>query len=588
MKKVIFGGLLAGAISACVHTYKQSESNSDLTRKVSSEDEPQIKMQAASPMNLQNEAPMLVYITYGKNGSAKREAVSAARWNGFDDRFDEASREDFLRKLYFAETRNLPLKGARHAACFQGLAQNVADSFFNADNNVGAIRNIAGGHVEVKASTDGRLLGLKYNHQSDGSVSFRIFNCDAGKGSISENAGPQPPATATNPQRPISIGGGKGVPDSSSENNYGFTIVDSTTDSQVKRRFALRANYDQVPVQTEDAERPWKGLNLRDPVQALKFALMAQVYFYENMANQNANPDDNFIAENSKVRFWCHMPWMNVGLTGREAIHGLTQERDMRASTQIPVFRNATAGSNWGVAYFNAPGCRTLNRIFGSAGQPKAVPDFEQKEVPAPSMRKFDNGTMVTKILFTTADFPEIKDAFSWNANVSEPGSTVRRVKSVRHVQMDISVRDDKLGGVSAALSHWAMAGFYYDPNYDYDKDIKPILKMENPLKQIKNLPKAFLKMRPMGVQTGFDTPATKDTILFPGASANGAGNRLNGPADNPRSSCLGCHGTAGTTVSMSPGFLSFNMFEPYKEKITLDFNQQLALARANYETHIK
>lgn len=70
--------------------------------------------------------------------------------------------------------------------------------------------------------------------------------------------------------------------------------------------------------------------------------------------------------------------------------------------------------------------------------------------------------------------------------------------------------------------------------------------------------------------------------------NSNGSRGRLNGPADNPRTSCLGCHGAAGTSAPMAPGFLSMKMFEPFQNSsIMLDFNQQLALAKANYETEI-
>lgn len=91
--------------------------------------------------------------------------------------------------------------------------------------------------------------------------------------------------------------------------------------------------------------------------------------------------------------------------------------------------------------------------------------------------------------------------------------------------------------------------------------------------------------MRPMGIQTGFDSPETGDTVIFPGAYANGSGGRLNGPADNPRSSCMGCHGAAGTSARMVPGFLSMKMFAPHQNEPMLEFNQQLALAKSNIET---
>jgi hypothetical protein len=59
--------------------------------------------------------------------------------------------------------------------------------------------------------------------------------------------------------------------------------------------------------------------------------------------------------------------------------------------------------------------------------------------------------------------------------------------------------------------------------------------------------------MRPVGVQFGFEP---EESLIFKGAKTNymengvfisrGENALLNGPADNPYSSCLGCHGAAG------------------------------------------
>ncbi len=579
MKRLLFGSFLAITVTACVH----SEQHGSQRKVAGAEDGSRV-------LEWTDEEPKLVYITYSASGDAHRDEISADRWNGVAGGFSNGGREDYLLKMYYANTRDASLKGIRHAACFTGSAPVVAEIFF--DGNRGAeIRNLEKGHAKAVGSSDGRVLGLSFTHTAAnsklGSTSFRMMNCSAGKGSISDNAGKAKVERKTAAaDRPSGGADAKAMAPpkvfnpKSLEKDYGFQILDSSADKSVKRRFVLRADYEKANAQKE--ERPWGRLNLRDKKEAILFALRAQAYFYENMANQSANPDDNFISENNKTRYWCNMPWLQVGSTGREAIHGLTQERDMKPSSLIPVYKDATAGSNWGVAYFNAPGCKAINRVFGSRDNVRKEPDFSS------SAAQFEDGSMIAKILFTTADFPKLKDAFKWNANVSEPGSTVRQIKPVRHIQMDIAVRDSKLGGVSQDLSHWAMAGFYYDPDYDYDRDIKPIVGIENPLKAIKGLPKGFFKMRPMGVQSGFDSPETGDTILFPGAFANGSAGRLNGPADNPKSSCMGCHATAGTTAAMVPGFLSQNMFAPFVGKTTLDFNQQFALAKSNFETEPK
>ncbi|MEZ0391048.1 MAG: hypothetical protein ACAH59_02455 [Pseudobdellovibrionaceae bacterium] len=571
MKKVILAGIATATATACIQTMKNPSENSP-DRNLSS-------LERNGIPTLEDESPRLVYVTYKKDGKNQTEAITPERWNGTESGFSEGGREDYLKKFFFAHSREKSAKGLRHAACFEGAANRVGELFFSKDS-AAQIRNVRQGWVETKASSDGRLLGVQFDHAELGLVSFRMNHCHSGKSSVSENVKVSRAIAVQETKDPDNF-----VPKVkvARDQFYGFQMLDAHSDRNLPK-FSLRADYEQANHQPE--ERPWKGLNLRDKKQALKFALMAQKYFYENMANQNAkNPDANFIAANNKSRYWCHVPWLNVGTAGREAVHGLTQERDLKPSKQIPHFQNATPGSDWGVAYFNAPGCRTLNSVFGSVTQPKETPEWQKSQ--------FANGTFIAKILFTTANFPEIQGAYTWKANVSEPGSPERSIQSVRHIQMDIAVRDSDLGGVSADLNHWAMIGFYYDPNYDFETELKDLLGEENPLKQIKNLPKELMKMRPIGVQSGFDDPSTLDTIVFPGAFANGAGTkergyRLNGPADNPRSSCLGCHGTAGTSASSVPGFLSEKQFLPFKGKIVLDFNQQVALAKANFETEMK
>lgn len=528
-----------------------------------------------APAALQDEVPRLVYITYDKQGKAHQEEISEARWNGQSGGFSEGGREDYLLKMYYSNTRNTSLKGLRHVSCFYGDAQSVAKNFFAEDGSAGLVRNLAAGRAEVKPSRDGRKLGLRLDHAGKGILTFRLSHCESGKSSIANSlisswvAGTEKNKTTKNPVRKVA----------SVDPAEAFTVLDDTKfDDKKLPRFALRADYPKGNVVKD--RFPWTGLDLRDKKQALKFILMVQLYFYENMANQNPqNPDFNFIAQKNKDRYWCHMPWLHVTENGREAIHGLTKERDLVSSPRIPAYKNTTPGSNWGVAYFNEPACKNIGNVFGTAQSPLKEPDF--------SKSVFDDGTVIVKMLFTTADFPEIKNAYQWKGTVSGPGETNRRVQPLRHIQMDIAVKDSSLKGTLDAIDHWVMAGFYYDENFDFDKEYSQVLGIKNPLMGLPNIPKELFKMRPIGVQTGFDGPDSGDTVIFPGAYANGSGGRLNGPADNPKTSCLGCHGAAGTGASMVPGFLSLRMFEPYKEKTGLDFNQQFALAQENYDTEM-
>jgi len=531
------------------------------------------------PAQEAKEEAKLVYITYDNDGNLKRDDISASRWLGLQGGFSEGGREDFLAKFYSANTRGISLKNIRHASCFEGTAQDIKATFFDENDSRGKIRNIIGDHVQVKTSEDGKMLGISFEHAKKGRYHFRMTSCDFGKSGYSDSLKKISPMKGQQAKE-VTM---ESLPKASQRaiasdqsNAYGFTMEDKAPATAGLPTFQMRADYENAF--TTEKDRPWQGMDLRDEKQRVQFSLMMQKYFYEGMANQDAkNVNMNFIAAKNKSRFWCHTPWMQVGLSGREAIHGLTKELDLKPSQTNPVFANATPGSDWGVAYLNAPGCRTLQKVFGTMSQPLSEPDFNKVV--------FEQGTVIVKILFTTANFPAIKDAYTWKAHTSEPGLAERSIRDVRHIQMDITVKDASLQGSNATLGNTVMTGYYYDPDYSFDKDLKPIVNEENPLKKIARLPKSLMKMRPMGVQVGFGNPDTGDTVIFPGAFANGSGGRMNGPADNPRTSCLGCHGAAGTGQRMVPGFLSAKMFEPFQDKITLDFNQQLAVAKDNYAT---
>ena len=145
-------------------------------------------------------------------------------------------------------------------------------------------------------------------------------------------------------------------------------------------------------------------------------------------------------------------------------------------------------------------------------------------------------------------------------------------------VQIDVAVKDSSLIGARKEVDHWMMTTFYYDASYN-------AVSRHN----YKDGLAGLLKMRPIGIQTGFD-PAT--SMIFKGSKTNSADNAyygakpglMNGPADNPKGSCMSCHGAAGTTVKMVPGVKDFDQYLKYKDA-GMDFSQQMALAKRNYET---
>jgi hypothetical protein len=321
-------------------------------------------------------------------------------------------------------------------------------------------------------------------------------------------------------------------------------------------RFKLNANYPQSP----------KFKTTRPPIPdmkriraggadarkaALEYAIAIQKYTYEDMAFQNKdNPNLNFRLNNQKHPIastrWYHMPWLHTANyseerpgRGREAIWGLTRELDLRG----PVHREGwpkmdgreCIAQNWGLAFFNEPGGYTIGRVFPDANDVST----EQGSFPV--------DTVSAKILFTAAtpeQVPDIGGAWEIDANVnlggrcipSKDSPEVREVAKMRHIQMDIMHKFGK------GPDDWIFVAYVYDKGSKVGDG-----SQHDPENGI-----FWQGMVPNGVQFG---PRKNETILISDLSTaklsrrtlatNGYDGRLNGPADNPMSSCLSCHARA-------------------------------------------
>lgn len=525
----------------------------------------------------------LVYFTYDKNNRPVPDVISSARWNEQLNHNGKNARLDYLTKIYYANTRETSLRGIRHDACFEGHAVDIQKEFFNSGNSNNFIPSIASNVPNTYPSEDGMMLGISFDLTSPSPkhIYFRLHNCNAGKSPVGQDS------SVSFTQHAPHHGFFESIlakfdskwtnrsPASADQLQQGFVINDAYTVKPVPANlptFSLRADFDQA---FGDDDLPWRqtSLNLQNKKDAFALAVLLQKYFYENMANQNPNnPDQNFIATQNTSRYWCNMPWQNQGPSGREIVHGLTKERNLVASPQMTAFKSPPDGTDWGVGYYNAVACRGIQNVFGTKANPK-TPDFTQSV--------YSDGSVAAKILFTTGDFPAIHNAYTWTGNVTTTGVTTRTLQSVRHIQMDISIKDSKIAGSNGKISGWTMFTYYYDENYDYAKEYQANVGGASPLASVSKIPVSLLKMRPMGVQFGMDA---NETLIFANAQTNGFQGRLNGPADNPKSSCLSCHSTAGTQAGMVPGFMKDADYSSQKNG-SLDFSQQFALAKRNYET---
>ena len=355
--------------------------------------------------------------------------------------------------------------------------------------------------------------------------------------------------------------------------------------------FKIKNDYENITQEMKDRDRPWregknKNLDLTKEKDALKFALMMQEYAYKGMIrNRRNNPDLDFMPHYAKQdkshgRYWCHMPWLNITSKGREFVHGLTKEFPLHASDAYP-FVEEKNGISWGTAFYNSFACEDIGEFFGTAKNPKTPEQIaKQKKIV------FKDGYVSSKLLFNNSTRSEFEDAYTWVAHAGTNKnmfSKKRRMQKMRHLQMDVAVKDSTVIGTDPELNNWFMFTYYYDPTYT------------SPLTNKLNLPKGIRNMRPLGVQFGL---TAGKSIIFDHSKNNHCKKedpndrksacdplpyeetRLNGPADNPVSSCLSCHAASGTDYPASPGFLSDHRYiDEVQSGDTFDFNMQVHLA---------
>ena len=268
---------------------------------------------------------------------------------------------------------------------------------------------------------------------------------------------------------------------------------------------------------------------------------------------------------------WFYVPWMAYDPTrGREFVHGMTNERtatlgdfihepnagtntlehgalmgDLHTGPQfgtntlmLSATRQTTKGfETWAFGIYNQWGAYAIGRSWGTDGQ-AIIGTYSG--ITAPAGMPFPEGTVVAKLLFTTAtpaDVPYLKGSPTWQADRHvEKGKVFeceRKVQEVRLVQLDVAVVDHR------SPTRWVFGTFAYDGN--------------NPAKN------PWDRMEPVGLQWGSDPwtfPAVpkSESIVARESVLNhkigtpqhfGCNGRLAGPVDNKQSSCLSCHGGA-------------------------------------------
>lgn len=282
---------------------------------------------------------------------------------------------------------------------------------------------------------------------------------------------------------------------------------------------------------------------------------------------------------------WFHAPWMaygNNGSNAREFIQGMTKERSSRTGELGPG-QTTNYISNYAVGLYNDVAGATFGRVWADP----SIPNI------ADGNANFANGAMGIKLLFTQADpdvpadgVPYLRNSKEWQANIakfSSNGTNPREPQTLRLLQVDIAVRDVR----NDAATGWLFGTFVYNGNKlgesPFDR-LAPVGLMwgDSP---------GFL---PADAEAG-ETPPEQWINTDVGTYQHlGWAKRINGPVDNPASSCMSCHGGAAESPVSSPMIPPSNLSDEEKlawftnikageardeGSISLDYSLQMSVA---------
>lgn len=288
------------------------------------------------------------------------------------------------------------------------------------------------------------------------------------------------------------------------------------------------------------------------PWQSIDFTKNPQLYMHTVLYYcLEGNTDVDFRGQENRIRKWYHAPWLHddekyagtdyIG-NGREYIHGMTRE------FATPKYKlhdlQDVELENWAVGMYNSPGGYTLGQVWPGA-----------KQSPDPGKSHFPEGTVSFKLLFTDADtkkLPFLNNTLEWKANIylcnpnAECTNKKRIDRTVRLLQIDIAVKDHR-----ALKTGWVYGTFMYDGSAKgktvWERMVPVGLSWGNDSGVVKDLNRdgAFINRE---LTESFINPAligSKENYYAAFLKYHGLGGRLNGPIDNPVSSCISCHGNA-------------------------------------------
>lgn len=280
-----------------------------------------------------------------------------------------------------------------------------------------------------------------------------------------------------------------------------------------------------LPSDPGNTVHAWQALGFGADWKAYIASVLAEVKA-AGVAIQNHRIQMNPDAE------WWIAPWMDFGRSGRERINGLTSERGPDARDLSPT--SPKGYQTWAIGWYNRAGAFGLGQVYADPCNPRV-----------PSEWHFPDQTASFKLLFSNADTSQV----SYLDGAPEVEADVQRdpqhTSTFRLIQVDVAVRDPR-----AIDTGWVMGTFVWkgppagDGLFD---NLVPVGLMwgndEGVVNPTWSLPASVTQSQINNDLAGILWQGHEGT--WPERPYPGFQGRLNGPADNLRSSCLSCHSMA-------------------------------------------
>jgi len=267
--------------------------------------------------------------------------------------------------------------------------------------------------------------------------------------------------------------------------------------------------------QKPDEIYPWQEIDpLKDPAAYLKSLLE---YGIED------NQKIDWRIEDDQLNGWCHAPWFQ---DARERLRGMTSERRSR-SHELHTLQGEWR-QNWAIGIYNAAACRRLAQVWQDPSFPKTK-DFA-----------FPDGAYAIKLLFTQAtpsEVPYLAGSLEWDAAIGKDGE----VATMRLLQVDVAVKDSRIPGSAG----WFFGTFMYDAGIPGNTPYERLAPVGLTWGNDPTLTAFQYEQMGKSAAQSWVNPGVAEKFFHLPRHNLGLFGRLNGPVDNPRATCIACHGQA-------------------------------------------